>query len=298
MWCCLGANNRVLQERSGWFIICSSLGVGGLEYCLGLPPAAYIRFHLGLNVKTLLMRACVADSQARTHTFARNENMDKVCRQVVESWMFELAFSLVIICNAVVLMLYDPLSGPNEPIRNRLVQNSEVVFLCLFTGEFVLKLFVLRWKYFASKWNWMDSLILLVGWIQFGLGNFGSNTPVTSVFRLLRLIRPLQAMNPSLIWVTQSLYRAGPMICSAAVVFVMLQIVFAICGLLYFSGALLHRCSNDTEQLCSTLSWRGVQCENGGICEITASNPDNNITSFDDVFHVIPILFQAMTMEG
>lgn len=212
--------------------------------------------------------------------------------------MFELAFSLVIVLNAVVLMLYDPLLGPEESIRNRLVQRSEVVFLCLFTGEFAIKAFALRWRYFASKWNWMDSLILLVGWIQFGLDNFGNSTPVASVFRLLRLIRPLQAMNPSLIWVTQSLYRAGPMICSAAVVFVALQVVFAICGLLYFSGALRHRCSNASEQLCSTLPWRGAQCTGGGVCEITASNPDSNITSFDDVFHVIPILFQAMTMEG
>jgi hypothetical protein len=72
---------------------------------------------------------------------------------------------------------------PNPP--------TEALLKVLALGVFWEDAGTVKTQYFRSAWNWLDFLIVVLGWLQLGLNNFGSSTPFTSAIRLVRLLRPL-----------------------------------------------------------------------------------------------------------
>lgn len=72
---------------------------------------------------------------------------------------FDRVMTALIMANCLLLACYDPLDYDNSGARNRAINNSELVFLALFTAEMVVKIVALDvWGkpsgYFNDGWNW------------------------------------------------------------------------------------------------------------------------------------------------
>jgi hypothetical protein len=84
--------------------------------------------------------------------------------------------------------------GGEKSWRNDLVEESEIVFLVLFTVEAAIKIcgmgFVLeKGTYLRNGWNVLDFVVVVTGWI-------GLLPGVTSftVLRTVRILRPLKSI--------------------------------------------------------------------------------------------------------
>lgn len=80
-------------------------------------------------------------------------------------------------------------------MRNQILNVGGRVFTILFTIECVLKiaangLVMHRRAYLRNGWNWLDLIVVIVGWIEIvpSIPNFRG-------IRTFRVLRPLRAIN-------------------------------------------------------------------------------------------------------
>lgn len=101
----------------------------------------------------------------------------------------------LIFANSIFLALYD-YSDPNDTsIRNQTLNLGGRIFTILFTAEAVCKFVAIgfifhRKAYLCNGWNWLDLLVVIVGWIE-----IIPNTPTFRGLRTFRVLRPLRAIN-------------------------------------------------------------------------------------------------------
>ena len=108
---------------------------------------------------------------------------------------------MCMIClNSLFLAGYDYTDRTDSSLRNFIFNIGGRIFTVLFTLEALCKIiangFLLhRRAYLRNGWNWLDFLVVIVGWIEL--------IPVIPNFRgirTFRVLRPLRAINsiPSL----------------------------------------------------------------------------------------------------
>ena len=111
---------------------------------------------------------------------------------VAESSWFEAAIIFIIILNTIILAIHYP--GMETSVEEAL-QALNYCFAVLFTIEMLIKLVGLgpnRWFY--DKFNVFDGIIVIVSWIEIGLGD-SSDADAILAFRALRVLRVLRLLH-------------------------------------------------------------------------------------------------------
>ncbi|KAL4505974.1 hypothetical protein ABPG72_013735 [Tetrahymena utriculariae] len=223
------------------------------------------------------------------------------CYKIIKSNWFENTILLIIIFNSIMLMLDDPTTD----VQSSFADWCEQFFLWTYTAEACLKIiamgFVLpKGAYLRDGWNILDFSIVVSSLLPLVVG---SSTVNLRALRSLRILRPLRTISKvkKLKILLKTLFSAIPYLVNSMIILTFFFLIFAIGGLQLFSGLLLRRCIDplsgivvDYNQVCGG----GYQCDGINICGKTMSNPQFNVTSFDNIFYSFLMVFQIITMEG
>jgi voltage-gated sodium channel len=148
---------------------------------------------------------------------------------LVESELFQRAIIAVILLNAVVIGLETwPLAVAQA---GDLLKALDRAALAIFTVEIALKLVAHGTRFFRSRWNWFDAVIVGMAFVP---GAEGS-----SVLRALRILRALRLMSalPSLRRVVEGLVRAIPAMGSVVLLLTLIFYVASVMATKLFGAA-------------------------------------------------------------
>jgi len=96
-----------------------------------------------------------------------------------------------------------------------------------------------------------------------------------------------------------SLIAALPLLADTILVLLFFFMIFAIAGLQLWSGVLKRRCvSIEHGVTTSDLCGGNLQCDPGYFCGKTNSNPNHEVTNFDNLLYALLAIFQSVTLEG
>lgn len=181
-----------------------------------------------------------------------------LAKEFVAHPVFDTSIFLVIIVSSVLMAMADYGSVDNEnnlvatgsPIDttgsaiNRIIIESEPIFVAIFTFEFAVKSFALglfgEGSYFWDSWNWLDFVVVF-----FALFSYYPGVPNVSVFRIFRVLRPLKSVKsfPALAAIVQVMLQSIVLMRDIFIVVIFLFLVFGIAGLQLFGGPYMHtRC--------------------------------------------------------
>jgi hypothetical protein len=234
--------------------------------------------------------------------------------------LFEIASILLIVVNSLFLALEDP----TQTVQAAFLDESESIFLYLYTLEMFLKIlglgFILnRGSYLRDPWNLLDFIIVTSGYLPLVMqGNSGVNL---SGLRSLRVLRPLKTVTAikKLRSLIVTIFSAIPYLLEIMVVLVFVFLIFAIAGLQMFSGLLQNSCTdrptgrvyldfvnNQGPFLCtsdscptgSTIMNSATSNYTDLICAKNNENPDFGITNFDNIFSAFLQVYVVTTLEG
>lgn len=148
---------------------------------------------------------------------------------------------MIILGNTIALALEDP----TVEQQSATLQLLNFVFLVVYTVEALIKiagmgLIVEPGSYLRDRWNILDIVIVLTGWVELLLQS-GINL---SALRALRILRPLRSI--SSIEGMKTIFKVlvssmGPLLSTLAILFFFL-LVFGIAGLQLWMGILRFRC--------------------------------------------------------
>jgi Ion transport protein len=220
-----------------------------------------------------------------------------------DSMLLEMFVLVAILANSVFLVFDDG----TEP--DYIVQ-SEIVFITIFTLEMLIKIFAHGFllagphSYLRDPWNWLDFIVVVFGLIQFAL-------PVDTVsgLRAFRLLRPLRAIHniEGMRLIVTALISALPSLLDVLALLTFLLVLFGIVGLQIFGGKFDHQCAmegtltfvdpGDPLQLCTTGPY-GRNCPAGQVCLPGGPNPNNGITSFDNILVSWMTIFHTISLDN
>ena len=153
----------------------------------------------------------------------------------LHEWVwFDRFILMTIVLNSIFLAMYDySFRTTGEKIwRNSLVDDSELVFLAIFTLEAVIKIigmgFVMdRRTYIRDPWNILDFIVVVFGWMSFIPGIVG-----LSGLRSIRILRPLRSVNAvkGMKILVLSLFRSLPGLFNVVLFLGFIFAVFSIIG--------------------------------------------------------------------
>ncbi|OCT63542.1 hypothetical protein XELAEV_18044638mg [Xenopus laevis] len=105
---------------------------------------------------------------------------------IVTKQAFDITIMILIFLNMVTMMIEtDDQSQEMETYLYRI----NVVFIILFTGEFLLKLISLRQYYFTIGWNIFDLVVVILSIVGMFLADMIENFVSPALFRVIRLAR-------------------------------------------------------------------------------------------------------------
>ncbi|XP_075685505.1 sodium channel protein type 2 subunit alpha-like [Rhinoderma darwinii] len=106
---------------------------------------------------------------------------------IVTNQIFDVIVMCLIFLNMVTMMIET--DDQSKEMENNLYWIN-MVFIVLFTGEFLLKLFSLRHYYFTSGWNIFDLVVVIISIVGMFLANIIEKLFVSpTLFRVIRLAR-------------------------------------------------------------------------------------------------------------
>jgi hypothetical protein len=203
------------------------------------------------------------------------------------------------------------------------------VFTVLFTVEMVCKIIANglvfhRRAYLRNGWNWLDLIVVIVGWIE-----MIPSIPTFRGIRTLRILRPLRAINSfhNLRNQVVSLIKSLGQLVNVLLFLLFLFLIFGILGIQIYEGHFYQRCrkypepdeygnwpvDETIERLCSYDEDQGwFKCPADRYCgapmeygldlarENLTQAPYMNfgITTFDNIGVSMLTIFQVITMEG
>ncbi|KAK8729296.1 hypothetical protein OTU49_008750 [Cherax quadricarinatus] len=153
------------------------------------------------------------------------------------------------------------------------LNNMNLIFICIFTSECVLKVFALRWHYFKEPWNLFDFVVVIMSILGLVLKDiiekyFVSPTllrvvRVAKVGRVLRLVKGAKGIRTLLFALAMSL----PALFNICLLLFLVMFIFAIFGMSFFMNVK----------------------HTGGL---------DSVYNFETFFQSFILLFQMMTSAG
>ena len=236
-------------------------------------------------------------------------------RRLIAWVWFERMTLATIIANCVALALYKPLE--NEGSWNKGLDVAETVFTAIFTLELTVKVVANNFLfgppdvdvYLRDGWRVLDFLIVVGGWISFGLTVSGRSGGGLTAVRGLRALRPLKSISSfsSMRVFVSTTFASMGMVLNVLFFVVIVIIVLGILGVQRFAGTLNGRCMHestrefvayDIDVACSVNSG-GHTCGASQICVATSlTGFDNGHTTFDNILGASFIIYRVLTLRG
>ncbi|XP_048871241.1 sodium channel, voltage-gated, type I-like, alpha [Brienomyrus brachyistius] len=109
------------------------------------------------------------------------------CYDLVTSQVFEVVIMSLILFNMFVMMVE---TDNDSPEKKRTLFWINLVFICLFTGECLLKMTAFRQYYFTIGWNVFDFVVIIISIVGTFLADIISRYIFSpTLFRVIRLFR-------------------------------------------------------------------------------------------------------------
>lgn len=115
-----------------------------------------------------------------------------------------------------------------------------LIFICIFTSECLMKIFALRYHYFVEPWNFFDLVIVILSILSIGLSEFIEKyfvsptllrvVRVAKVGRVLRLVKGAKGIRTLLFALAMSL----PALFNICLLLFLVMFIFAIFGMSFF----------------------------------------------------------------
>jgi Ca2+-binding EF-hand superfamily protein len=169
---------------------------------------------------------------------------------------FDLVVLVLIMANATLLALEDPLSDPDNPTEfEERLSLAELAFTILFTVEMVTKILALGLvggpnTYLQSGWNILDAVVVTTAWLPYLLRLVfdleSSYTTVSSIIRTFRLLRPLRSIHrfPGLQRLVTTILLAAPQLQVLGIMMSIFFFTYGVVGVQLWHGTLRQRCVN------------------------------------------------------
>ena len=164
---------------------------------------------------------------------------------------FRATMLLLVVLNSIILALADFSRvnsdgdlGTAGSIRNQLIEDSDLVFIIIFTLEAAIKIIAMGvyssrgGGYMNSAWNWLDAVVVVTGL-------FSDLIPNSSSVRALRSLRPLKVLKhvPGIGAMVNALVIGAGELVNVLFIIVLICILFSIAGVVLFNGPYMHtRC--------------------------------------------------------
>mmetsp|Transcript_20744 Transcript_20744/g.67897 ORF Transcript_20744/g.67897 Transcript_20744/m.67897 type:complete len:841 (+) Transcript_20744:88-2610(+) len=162
-----------------------------------------------------------------------------LCGRVARSEALNRVSTALVVLN-LVLMCMPYADQPEE--YERAIDQAETVISLLFIVEMALKLLGLGCSgYWSDKWNKLDGTIVLLTSVDLVLSATGTKVGVNvSFFRILRVARMFRLMRawPALYQVCSALVGSLYQISNILILFLMMNVIFALLGMQLFGGKL------------------------------------------------------------
>ena len=241
-------------------------------------------------------------------------------------WLFDSAVYMCIIASCIFLILMPPGglstkeirridSSYPVPVSDETATLCSYIFTFIFTAEFVVKvlergLLFTRRAYLKDSWNVLDSLILVISWIDVAneLLNVGGleDGKIAKVLRLGRALRPLRLMKrvESMRAVIDALLGTLRPVGYVILFLTLTMIVFSLIGMGLLGGQ-FHHCSTQDLLYYTTdpaVSFPGGKAEcigfavqdNGVLLQRSWQNYPYN---FDTFYSSMETLFVVQTLK-
>lgn len=106
---------------------------------------------------------------------------------IVTHQTFEITIMILILSNMITMLVeHENMSTNFESV----LEFINYIFIAIFTGECVLKMFALRYHYFRNPWNCFDFVVVILSIIGSTLSEFIKQYFVQpTLFRIIRLAR-------------------------------------------------------------------------------------------------------------
>ncbi len=153
----------------------------------------------------------------------------------------------LIFLNSIFLASYDYSDREDTTLRNQVMNAGGRIFTIFFSIECACKIiahgFVLhRRAYLRNGWNWLDLIVVIVGWIEIvpSIPNFRG-------IRTFRVLRPLRAINSITNLKNQvvSLIKSLGQLVNVLLFLLFLFLIFGILGIQIYEGQFYQRCRYD-----------------------------------------------------
>lgn len=217
-------------------------------------------------------------------------------RKIVEHKYFDQCILVLIVISSGTLALEDKHLS-ERPNLKRTLDVLDTIFTIIFSLEMIFKwlAFGIR-RYFGNIWSWLDSVIVLVSFINLMASIFGSGKiqalKTMRTLRAMRGLRPLRALQrfQGMRVVVNALIQAIPSIFNVLLVCLIFWLIFSIMGVQMFGGK-FWRCLNpETLKVVSfDEAANRVECIERNL---TWANPQIN---FDNVLNAYLALFQVVS---
>ncbi|KAK3879503.1 hypothetical protein Pcinc_015916, partial [Petrolisthes cinctipes] len=162
--------------------------------------------------------------------------------EIVTNKKFDMIIMLFIGCN-MLTMTMDSYKMSDE--YKEALGYLNLIFICIFTSECVLKVFALRWHYFKEPWNLFDFVVVIMSILGLVLKDliekyFVSPTllrvvRVAKVGRVLRLVKGAKGIRTLLFALAMSL----PALFNICLLLFLVMFIFAIFGMSFFMNVKL-----------------------------------------------------------
>lgn len=161
------------------------------------------------------------------------------CYKIVKFPLFDVLIVGVILTNAAISAMEDPLAGPED-----WMVFMDDVFLWIYVGEAALKIFAFgfiwnKGSYMRDNWNLLDFFIVVTSLMS----KYSSASNLSSL-RTLRILRPLRtvAKVESLKKMLAAIFASFGTLKDITIIMFFFYTLYAIAGQMVFSGNLKQQC--------------------------------------------------------
>jgi len=162
------------------------------------------------------------------------------CIKIVHTNLFDMISIFIILMNCLLMLI----SAWKPPPHNQEFPWAEDLFNVLFSIEMVLKVVAKGFysgpdAYLKDGWNWLDFIIVVVGWAA-----YFPSVPGVSALRTFRVLRPLKTLSsmPGMRVIITALMTSIPALINVMSMMLFTFAIFGIVGVQLYNGVLDGGC--------------------------------------------------------
>ncbi|XP_040175650.1 voltage-dependent calcium channel type A subunit alpha-1-like isoform X2 [Anopheles arabiensis] len=239
--------------------------------------------------------------------FSSTNPMRRAAHWVVNLRYFDFFIMIVISLSSIALAAEDPVQEDSP--RNKVLNNLDYAFTCVFTIEMLLKVIDLGiilhpGSYLREIWNIMDAVVVGCAVVSIGFdisgSDAGADLSTIKSLRVLRVLRPLKTIKrvPKLKAVFDCVVGSLKNVINILIVYILFQFIFAVIAVQLFNGKFFY-CTDDSKH--NSIDCQGsyfIYSEVDGLPRSAKREWKTQYFNYDNVATAMLTLFAVQTGEG